>query len=70
MDQVTLRAEPRTDTGSRPTRRLRRSGQVPAIVYGRGLNSVAVTVTARDLFSVLHTDAGLNALINVESTLR
>ncbi len=66
MDQVTLRAEPRTDTGSRPTRRLRREGRVPAIVYGRGLNTVAVTVTARDLFSVLHTDAGFNALINVE----
>ena len=34
MDQVTLRAEPRTETGSRPARRLRRDGRIPAVVYG------------------------------------
>lgn len=66
MDQVSLRAEPRTETGTRPARRLRRDGRIPAVVYGRGLDTVPVTVAVRDLFSVLHTEAGLNALINVE----
>lgn len=66
MDEVSLRAEPRTDTGTRPARRLRRDGRVPAVVYGRGLTARPVTVAARDLFSALHTEAGLNALINVE----
>ena len=66
MDQVNLRAEPRTETGTRPARRLRREGRIPAVVYGRGVSTVAVTVSARDLFSVLRTEAGLNALINVE----
>lgn len=66
MDQVSLRAEPRTDIGTRPARRLRREGRVPAVVYGRGEETRSVTVAARDLFSVLHTEAGLNALINVE----
>ena len=47
MDQVNLRAEMRTETGSRPTRRLRRDGRIPAVVYGRGVSTVAVTVTAR-----------------------
>ena len=66
MDQVTLRAEPRTDFGTRPSRRSRRDGTVPAIVYGRGLDAVAVSVGRRELHSALHTDAGSNALINLD----
>lgn len=66
MEQVSLRAEPRTDAGSRPARRLRRDGLIPAVVYGRGIDTLPVTVSSRDLYSVLHTEAGLNALINVE----
>lgn len=66
MDQVTLHADVRTDKGSRATRRLRRSGQVPAIVYGRDLDPVSVLIDERDLFAALHTDAGFNALISVD----
>lgn len=66
MDQVTLRAEPRTESGSRPARRLRREGLIPAVVYGSDLDTLQVQVASRDLFSVLHTESGLNALINLE----
>ena len=66
MDQVTLRAEPRTDRGSRIGRRLRRTGAVPAILYGRGLDPVSVAVDRRELYAVLHTEAGANAIINLE----
>lgn len=66
MDQVTLHAEVRTDKGSRATRRLRRSGRVPAVVYGHELAPVAVFVDTKDLFAALHTEAGFNALISVD----
>lgn len=66
MQQETLRADKRVSSGSRPARRLRREGQVPAIVYGRDLDTVSVRVSDRDLYSILHTEAGLNALINLE----
>jgi large subunit ribosomal protein L25 len=66
MDQVSLRAEPRTDRGTRPSRRARRSGSIPAVVYGRGLDPMSVTVARRDLYTALHTDAGTNALINLD----
>ncbi|HEX9978582.1 MAG TPA: 50S ribosomal protein L25 [Acidimicrobiia bacterium] len=66
MDQVSLRAEPRTERGSRPSRRSRSAGIVPAIVYGRGLDPMAVSVNRRDLHTVLHTEAGTNALINLD----
>src|SRR4051794_11268826 len=35
-DRVTLKAQPRTEFGSRTSRRLRRVGMVPGIVYGGG----------------------------------
>ena len=66
MQQETLRALKRTGFGSRPARRMRRDGQVPAVVYGTGVDTQSVSVEIRALHGVLHTDAGLNALINVE----
>lgn len=66
MDQVTLRAQPRAEFGTRPSRRLRRQGLVPATVYGKNIETVSITVDGRDLYSALHTEAGRNALLNVE----
>lgn len=66
MDQVTLRAQPRAEFGTRPSRRLRRQGLVPATVYGKSIDAVSITVDRRELYSALHTDAGRNALLNVE----
>lgn len=36
MSQITLVATPRTDFGKGAARRLRREGQIPAVVYGNG----------------------------------
>jgi large subunit ribosomal protein L25 len=66
MDQVSLRAEPRTIAGTRPSKRLRGAGKVPAILYGRGLDPQALVVDRRELYAALHTEAGSNALINLE----
>lgn len=66
MEQVTLSAQPRAARGTRPSRRLRRQGLVPATVYGKNADPKSITVNARDLYSALHTEAGRNALINVD----
>jgi large subunit ribosomal protein L25 len=39
---------------------------VPAVVYGHGTESRPITVDAHDLQVALHTEAGANALINLE----
>ena len=36
MPEITLTAEVGRATGSRATRRLRKEGKIPAIVYGHG----------------------------------
>lgn len=66
MSQVTLRAQAGRTPGSRETRRLRKTGVVPAVVYGHGTESRPIAVDARDLHNALHTEAGANALINLE----
>jgi large subunit ribosomal protein L25 len=66
MSEVSLRAETGRATGSRESRRLRRTGLVPAIVYGKGIDPINVAVNGHDLHMALHTDAGANALINLE----
>ncbi len=66
MDQVTLSAKPRSAFGTRPSRRMRREGLVPATVYGKNADAKSITVDGRELYAALHTEAGRNALINVE----
>ena len=66
MQQETLRALKRTVSGSRPARRMRRDGQIPAVVYGAGINTQEIAIERRSLLGVLNTEAGLNALINVQ----
>jgi large subunit ribosomal protein L25 len=62
-DDVVLIAEPRTDRGSGPAGRLRREGRLPAVVYGLGGETAAVTVPAHDLDLILAK--GVNSLITL-----
>lgn len=65
MSEVILRAETGRATGTRPSRRLRRQGMVPATLYGHGAESVSIAVDARELRNVLATEAGINAVIRL-----
>ena len=66
MAELTLTAETGRRTGSRESKRLRAEGKIPGVVYGMGTDPVAVAVQWRELRQVLTTDAGLNALINLD----
>ncbi|MCZ7532436.1 MAG: 50S ribosomal protein L25 [Acidimicrobiia bacterium] len=67
MQQETLTATKRVTRGTRASKRLRRDGRVPGIVYGATVESPhAVHVAQRDLYGVLRTEAGLNAIIEVD----
>ncbi|MDQ7849141.1 MAG: 50S ribosomal protein L25 [Armatimonadota bacterium] len=66
MERVSLEASVRQHTGKEGARRLRRAGAVPAVVYGRGREPVAVAVESRALRTALHTHAGTNVLIDLD----
>lgn len=66
MADTILVADTRTPVGTRPTRRLRSSGRIPAVVYGEGVGPLSVSVEGRDLRHALSTAAGLNAVLTVQ----
>ena len=66
MAEVTLTAQRRARTGKGAGRRARAGGKVPAIVYGRGMEPVPVEVDRRDLVTALHTEAGMNVLLDIQ----
>src|SRR3954447_9544115 len=66
MAEITLPAHTGRPTGSGPSKRLRAEGKVPATVYGLGSDAVSVSVDWRELRHALTTEAGMNALINLE----
>ncbi|MEE9413833.1 MAG: 50S ribosomal protein L25 [Acidimicrobiales bacterium] len=61
LSTTTGRAE-----GSASSRRLRREGKVPGVVYGLGVDPVSISVEWPDLRAVLTTDAGINAIITLD----
>jgi large subunit ribosomal protein L25 len=65
-DEITLTAEPGRKTGSGPSKRLRVEGKIPGVVYGHGNDPMSVAVVRRDLRAALTTEAGMNALINLD----
>lgn len=66
MAEVRLQADTRKATGKGPARRTRRDGRVPAIVYGRGIEPVSISVDRRQFVTALNTDAGMNVLLDIE----
>lgn len=65
-DQLFLHADTNRTTGSRATRRLRREGRIPGVVYGLESEPVAVSVVYGELRTAMSTDAALNALLDLE----
>jgi large subunit ribosomal protein L25 len=61
---VKLVVSQRTQLGSPESRRLRRQGLIPGILYGRS-EPVAISVGERDLRAALTTSAGSHAVLDV-----
>jgi large subunit ribosomal protein L25 len=66
MAEMTVIARSRSEFGSGASRRLRRHGEVPGIVYGGSSDNVAVTVSPKDLLRLLRSHSGRNTILNLE----
>jgi large subunit ribosomal protein L25 len=63
-ERVKLVVQNRAVLGSAESRRLRRQGLIPGVLYGRE-DPVAVSIRERDLRAALTTRGGLNAVLDV-----
>jgi large subunit ribosomal protein L25 len=66
MAEIVVNAESRTDRGKNAARRLRRSGMVPAVVYGGKRDNLAVAVDPKALQKVLRSEAGRNTILKLD----
>jgi large subunit ribosomal protein L25 len=67
-DRIKLEVKERESVGSAETRRLRRQGLIPGVLYGRGKNPTAVCIPERELRRVLTGSHGLHAILDVTFT--
>jgi large subunit ribosomal protein L25 len=63
VPEVRITAEPRTQFGKGPARRIRVAGKVPAVLYGHGTATRHITLPGHDLMMAVKTQ---NALIRLE----
>jgi large subunit ribosomal protein L25 len=65
LNNIELTAEKRTTTGNSPARALRRTGRVPAILYGRDTESVMLSVSANDMETIFKEGSVGQSIINL-----
>ena len=67
MSEVRIKAEPRNEFGKGAARRVRRSGQVPGVIYGHGADPTHVALPGHELMLALKT-ANVLLQVNLEGT--
>ena len=63
--QFTLAAEPRTDAGKGASRRLRRTGRIPGIVYGGDATPQSISFEANELMRNMEQEAFFSSILTV-----
>src|ERR1035437_9319618 len=66
MDQIIVEATPRETRGKNAARRVRLTGQVPAVIYGGKSGSIALEVNAKQLAAILRSPSGHNTIFKVK----
>jgi len=65
MSDFVLEAELREETGRGAARRLRRTGKLPAVIYGGGKPELAITLDALNTSKLLNTEAFHTSMIDI-----
>ena len=65
MEQIKLKASLREGTGKEKAKKMRESGQIPAVVYHRGESPVPVIIDDKEMRRILHASEGENVLISL-----
>ena len=66
MEKVELEAKKREKTGTGQSRRARLSGMIPAVVYGKGMESLSIEVDSKKFSKIISSKAGRNVIITLK----
>ena len=62
---ITIAATPRSTRGKNEARRLRVSGQMPAVINGTSKDPIAVAVNPKEVNKILHSNTGHNTIFDI-----
>jgi len=65
-DQIELTAEPRSDMGKGASRRLRKAGLVPAIIYGGDTDPVSINLDHNDFANQLENESTYTQILSMK----
>ncbi len=66
MEQIIVEAKPREDRGKNAARRMRLTGQLPAVLYGGSAGPITLTVSAKQVGGILRSVSGHNTIFKVK----
>ena len=64
--ETVLKATARDGRGKGPARRLRAEGKVPGVLYGHGVEPVAISLSSQDLLHFFHATHGAAMVVDLE----
>jgi len=66
MPEIVVAAEKRTETGKNVNRRLRSRGLIPGVLYGAKSETTPVSVSPKEIGTILRSAAGENTLFDLD----
>src|SRR6202050_2153270 len=66
IEKFVLEGNSRDTRGKGPARRTRRTGMVPAVLYGGEKDSIALAVNAKQVAKILRSETGHNSIFKVQ----
>jgi len=64
--QIVVEAAPRAERGKNEARRMRKTGRIPAVLYGGKGNAITLAVNAKQVGAILRSATGHNTLFQVD----
>lgn len=61
-----IKAESRQEVGKKVSKRLRKEGRMPAIIYGENKESIPISLAIDDLKSILKAEKGENTVLKIQ----
>jgi large subunit ribosomal protein L25 len=62
---LVIKSETRDARGKNASRRIRRRGMIPAVLYGEGVESVSLILDKKDIIKILKSESGENTLFKI-----
>lgn len=61
-----IKAEPRSEIGKKISKKLRKEGKIPAVIYGEKQDALNISLFRNDVKAILKTEKGVNTVLKIQ----